>query len=172
MKDNSSPETSNARRPEMTTMPMSSRSRAIVGLAAVLALFALRNGTGRAEDEGGAAVRRLLERQAGDWNRGDLDAFLDGYARGTDVVYQTGADRFDGFDAIAARYRRTYRAEGRAMGQLEFSGLDVVPLGGDAALARGRWRLTLPDGKRPGGLFTLILRKRPEGWRIVHDHTS
>ena len=106
---------------------MTSRRRAMLGFAGVPALVAARIGMGRAEDEGSAAVRRLLERQAEDWNRGDLDAFLDGYARGPDVVYQSGAERFDGFDAIAARYRRSYQTEGRAMGKLEFSGLDVVP---------------------------------------------
>ena len=30
----------------------------------------------------------------------------------------------------------------------------------------------MPDGTRPGGLFTVIFRKLPEGWKIVHDHTS
>ena len=29
----------------------------------------------------------------------------------------------------------------------------------------------MPDGKQPHGVFTLIFRKFPEGWRIVHDHT-
>ena len=58
------------------------------------------------------------------------------------------------------------------MGRLAFTGLEVVMLGPDAALARGRFQLSMSDGKRPTGLFTLILRKRPEGWRIVHDHTS
>jgi beta-aspartyl-peptidase (threonine type) len=70
------------------------------------------------------------------------------------------------------RYRKRYQAEGRAMGSLEFSGVEVIVLAPDAALARGRWRLTMPDGQKPGGLFTLLLRKLPEGWRIVHDHTS
>jgi ketosteroid isomerase-like protein len=28
------------------------------------------------------------------------------------------------------------------------------------------------DGKTPHGLFTLIFKRFPEGWRIVHDHTS
>ena len=58
------------------------------------------------------------------------------------------------------------------MGRLVFSGLDIEPLGPDAALARGRWQLTMPDGSTPGGLFTVIFRKLPEGWKIVHDHTS
>ena len=43
----------------------------------------------------------------------------------------------------------------------------------DSAFVRGRWGLTLPDGKKPGGLFTLVFKRMaPEGWRIVHDHTS
>jgi ketosteroid isomerase-like protein len=70
------------------------------------------------------------------------------------------------------RYRRRYQAEGKAMGQLEFSELEIEPLGQDSILARGGWRLTMPDGTKPGGLFTLIFRRFPEGWKIVHDHTS
>ena len=30
----------------------------------------------------------------------------------------------------------------------------------------------MPDGTKPTGLFTLIARKFPDGWKIVHDHTS
>jgi hypothetical protein len=30
----------------------------------------------------------------------------------------------------------------------------------------------MPDGAKPAGLFTVILRKLPEGWKIIHDHTS
>jgi ketosteroid isomerase-like protein len=33
------------------------------------------------------------------------------------------------------------------------------------------WQDTL-DGKTPHGLFTLLFRKFPDGWKIVHDHTS
>jgi uncharacterized protein (TIGR02246 family) len=153
-------------------MPISRRTTAL--LAGTLALAALRigPGPGRADVDEAVAVRRLLDAQVESWNRKDLDGFLDGYQHGPAVVFQSGADRFDGFEAMRSRYRKTYQAEGREMGRLEFSGLEVVMLGPDAALARGRWQLTLPDGKRPGGLFTLILRKLPEGWRIVHDHTS
>jgi ketosteroid isomerase-like protein len=30
----------------------------------------------------------------------------------------------------------------------------------------------MPDGSQPKGLFTLILRRFDEGWKITHDHTS
>ena len=151
-------------------MPKSRRTMAV--LAAMIVLAALRVGPGRAEDDQVLAIRRVLDAQVESWNRGDLDGFLEGYQHGPGVVFQSGAERFDGFDAMRSRYRKTYQAEGREMGKLAFSGLDVVVLGPDAAMVRGRWQLTLSDGKRPAGLFTLILRKLPEGWRIVHDHTS
>jgi len=145
----------------------------IAGLlaGAAMGVMAWAGSGGAAEDEA-KAIRALLDRQVEDWNRGDLDAFLGGYWRSPEVVFQSGGNRYDGWEAMRERYRKTYQGEGREMGRLEFRDLEVVPLGPDSAFARGQWRLTMSDGKTPGGLFTLILRKRPEGWRIVHDHTS
>jgi beta-aspartyl-peptidase (threonine type) len=69
------------------------------------------------------------------------------------------------------RYRKRYQAEGREMGKLAFSELDIEMLGPDSALVRGRWQL-VTSAETLGGLFTLIVKKLPDGWRIVHDHTS
>jgi ketosteroid isomerase-like protein len=57
------------------------------------------------------------------------------------------------------------------MGHLEFSELEVRPLGPDAALVLGKWHITRAAGD-VGGIFTLVLQKFPEGWRITHDHTT
>ena len=119
-----------------------------------------------------AGVKTLLDRQAIDWNARDLDGFLAGYWNSPGVVFQSGGDRSDGWEAMRDRYRRNYQAEGKEMGTLAFSGVEVVGLGHDSAMARGRWALAKSDGSRPEGLFTLILRRFPDGWRIVHDHTS
>jgi len=126
----------------------------------------------RSGDEAIAAIRAVLERQEADWNKGDLDAFLTGYWNSPRVVFQSGGDRYDGWEAMRARYRKRYKAEGKAMGHVAFSRIDIEPLGSAAALVRGAWRLSLPDGSHPGGLFTLIFRQFPDGWKIVHDHTS
>ena len=67
------------------------------------------------------------------------------------------------------RYQKRYPPE--KMGQLSFSDLDVDVLGADRALATGRWTVVAGD-KPSSGRFTLVLRRLPEGWRIVHDHTS
>ena len=119
-----------------------------------------------------AAIRWVLDDQTAAWNRGDLDAFLEGYWRSPRVVFQSGGTRHDGFDAMRNRYRQRYQGDGKAMGQLVFSGLEIEPLAADAAFVRGRYTLTMPDGTRPTGLFTLIVRRLDTGWKITHDHTS
>ncbi len=125
-----------------------------------------------APEDDAPAIRQVLDRQVAAWNRGDLDGFLDGYWRAPGVVFLSGNDRIDGWEAIRDRYLKRYRADGKAMGTLTFSDLEIEPLGPEAAFARGGWRLALPDDKRAAGQFTLILRRFPAGWRIVHDHTS
>jgi uncharacterized protein (TIGR02246 family) len=126
----------------------------------------------RFQDDPASAIKATLDKQERDWNKGDLDAFLQGYWDSPKVVFQSGGDRNVGFEAMRDRYRKRYKAEGRSMGRVSFSDVEIEPLGPDSAFVRGRWGLTMPDGKTPGGLFTLILRKFPGGWKIVHDHTS
>ena len=153
---------------------MSARGiRTALGVAAIVAAWIGSTGWGSNDQADAIAdVRAVLDRQVADWNKGDLAGFLAGYWKSPKVVFLSGGQRFDGWEAMRERYRKRYQAEGRAMGRLAFSGLDVEPLGPEAALARGRWQLTMPEGSMPGGLFTVIFRKLPEGWKIVHDHTS
>ncbi len=117
-------------------------------------------------------VRALLDRQVADWNRKDLDAFCEGYWKSPKLIFQSSGDKSVGWEAMRDRYRKRYQGEGREMGTLAFLEVEIEPLGPSSAFARGRWQLSLSDGKKVGGLFTLVLRKLPEGWRIIHDHTS
>ena len=122
---------------------------------------------------GAWSVRAVLDRQVADWNKGDLDGFLDGYWNSPKVVFQSGGQRHDGFEAMRDRYRRRYQAEGKAMGRLRFHRSRSSRSGPEAMLAQGR--LAADHARRSqdrAGLFTLILRKFPAGWKIVHDHTS
>ena len=119
-----------------------------------------------------AAVEQVLHAQQDAWNGHDLDGFMAGYWNSPDLTLFSGVQETSGWQGALERYHRTYQGEGKEMGELEFSGLRVEPLGADAAFVRGAWRLTLSDGKTPHGLFTLIFRKFPAGWRIIHDHTS
>ena len=117
-------------------------------------------------------VRALLDAQVAAWNRGDLEGFMAGYWRSPELVFCSGATLTKGWDATLERYRKRYQAEGREMGRLSFDAIEVLPMGEDAAAARGAFRLRMSDGTEPHGLFTLLLRRLDGAWRIVHDHTS
>ena len=117
------------------------------------------------------AVQQILEAQAAAWNRGDLESFMKGYWNSPDLMFFSGKDKTRGWQATIERYRKRYQAEGRKMGKLTFSELEIEVLGPASAWARGRWQV-VRDKETLSGLFTLILKKLPEGWRIVHDHTS
>jgi beta-aspartyl-peptidase (threonine type) len=119
-----------------------------------------------------APVRAVLDAQVAAWNRGDLDTFLETYWKSPDLVFQSNASVARGFEATRERYRKRYQSEGKEMGQLQFEEIEVELLAPDLALARGGFRLAFRDGKGARGRFTLLLRERPEGWRIVYDHSS
>jgi ketosteroid isomerase-like protein len=117
-------------------------------------------------------IAKVLRTQQDAWNRHDLDTFMAGYWNSPDLTFFSGAKENHGWQATMDRYRATYTSPGHEMGRLDFSDLRIEMLGSGAAFARGAWKLTMPDGKTPHGLFTLVFRKFPNGWKIVHDHTS
>jgi ketosteroid isomerase-like protein len=119
-----------------------------------------------------AAVERVLHQQQDAWNHHNLEGFMSGYWNSPELTFFSGATMSSGWQATIERYRKKYQGEGREMGHLEFSDLNIQVLAADAAFVRGAWELTLADGKKPHGLFTLVFRKFPEGWKIIHDHTS
>jgi uncharacterized protein (TIGR02246 family) len=122
--------------------------------------------------EGVKAVEQVLHTQQDAWNHHDLDAFMAGYWNSADLTFFSGAKQTSGWQATLDRYKATYASPGNEMGTLEFSALRIEMLGPEAAFVRGAWHLTMSDGKTPHGLFTLVFRKFPEGWKIIHDHTS
>lgn len=138
-------------------------------MAAGLAL-SLGCGAGHLSTADADAIEALLERQRQAWNRGDLDAFMDGYWRSEKMSFASGAKLERGWDATLTRYRQRY-PDSAAMGQLAFDIDEIRPLADDAAVVLGRFTLT--ETPQAGtGIFTLVVRRRVEGWRIVHDHTS
>jgi ketosteroid isomerase-like protein len=118
------------------------------------------------------AVEQVLAQQVDAWNHHDLEAFMRGYWNSPELTFFSDAQKTSGWQPTLERYRKRYQSEGHEMGKLDFSDLNVQSLGSDAAFVRGAWHLTMLDGKTPHGLFTLIFRKFPDGWKIVHDHTS
>jgi uncharacterized protein (TIGR02246 family) len=118
------------------------------------------------------AVTAVLRAQQAAWNHHDLEAFMSGYWNSPDLTFFSGGRENRGWQQALDHYRATYASPGHEMGKLEFSNLCIEPLGRAAAFVRGEYHLTIPDGKTPHGLFTLIFRRFPDGWKIIHDHSS
>ena len=117
-----------------------------------------------------AAIRALLTAQVADWNRGDIDAFMRGYWNSPETTFAGASGVSRGWQTVLDHYHKNYPNRA-AMGHLDFSELEITPLGNDAALILGRWHLNREAGP-VGGIFTLVARRFPEGWRSIHDHTS
>ncbi len=115
-------------------------------------------------------IEAALNDQQAAWNRGDVDTFVETYWHSPDLTFAGSSGIVRGYDGVLARYKKTY-ADREAMGQLQFSGLEFYFLGPDAALVLGHWHLTRSQGDI-GGVFSLVWQRFPDGWRIIHDHTS
>ncbi len=117
-----------------------------------------------------ADIRAVMDKQASDWNRGDIPAFMEGYWKSDRLTFVSTRGVTKGWQPTLDNYKRGY-PDKAAMGTLSFSDLEITVLSKDAALVLGSWSLQREKDK-PGGKFSLIFRKFKEGWRIVHDHTS
>lgn len=117
-----------------------------------------------------AAIEAVLNAQQASWNQGDVDAFLEGYWRSPLLTFSGSSGVSRGWDRVLARYKKRY-PDRAAMGRLQFSDLEFRFLGPDAALVLGQWHLQREQGDL-GGVFSLIWQRFPDGWKIIHDHTS
>jgi ketosteroid isomerase-like protein len=116
-----------------------------------------------------AAIKALLAGQVEAWNRGDLEVYMAGYWNSPQLKFISGSTVTTGWAETLAHYKARY-ASAEKRGRLAFTSLNVQLLGPDAALATGHWRLE--RGQPVEGEFSLTLKRRSEGWRIVVDHTS
>jgi len=117
-----------------------------------------------------AEIQSVFTAQQDAWNRGDIDAFMNGYAQSASTVFVSGDEVTRGWDTVRERYRRKY-SDRTKMGTLTFSEIEVTPLSADSAVVLGRWKLQRAND-HPHGRFTLVFKRLPEGWRIILDHTA
>ncbi|MCG8650917.1 MAG: isoaspartyl peptidase/L-asparaginase [Pirellulales bacterium] len=115
-------------------------------------------------------IKALLTEQVADWNAGRIEQFMNLYWRSDQLTFASGGTITRGWDATLQRYKTRY-ANREAMGELTFSDLEFRPLGPGAMQVMGVWKLKR-QADPIDGRFTLIFRRLPAGWRIVHDHTS
>ena len=126
--------------------------------------------TKKPETKSDTEIRAVIEAQRQAWNRGDIEGYMDGYARSAETVFVSGDNVTHGWQTVLEHYTKGYDSREK-MGELTFSDLEITLLNKDSAVVVGRWHLQRAKDA-PRGLFTLVFRRTKQGWKIVHDHTS
>jgi|SRR5277367_36073 len=140
-------------------------SRKPLCLVALAILFAA-----SAQAAADAEIRAVLEKQVFDWNRGDTEGFLIGYA--PDAIFVSDKVTH-GIEELRARYQSHYPTRA-SMGTLTFSDVEVHIIDPTHAYVIGRFHLKreADAGGDSTGMYTLLFKKTDRGWKIAVDHTS
>jgi ketosteroid isomerase-like protein len=117
-------------------------------------------------------VVKVVLSQEKAWNAGDVAGYVKGYKDSPDTLF-IGRQVSRGFSQILEDYERNYPNRA-SMGTLTFSELEVHSLSDTFAACIGKYHLerSKKDGGPADGLFSLVLEKTPDGWKIVLDHTT
>ncbi|MCD6516878.1 MAG: nuclear transport factor 2 family protein [Candidatus Aminicenantes bacterium] len=114
-------------------------------------------------------LNSIIKRQQTAWNNHDIEGFMAHYWQSEDMTFQSGDQRLYGWETLLNRYKTNYTGE--KMGTLTFSDIKLKVLSADSAYAIGRWMVKQED-TASNGVFTIIFKRFPSGWKIIHDHSS
>ena len=123
-----------------------------------------------AQNAAGRSIRDIMAAQELAWNRGDLEAFMEGYWRSDSLRFIGSSGLTYGWQQTLDNYKKGY-PDTDAMGQLKFTILSVEQLSKRSAYVIGKWRLARKAGDLSGH-YTLLWKKIKGKWVIVADHSS
>lgn len=117
-----------------------------------------------------AEMLAALDASAAAWNRGDLTGHLAIYDPAVTAMTRSGLR--PGVAAIERSFRETYFRDGQPKQQLQMEQVQLRFVGRGAALMTGRFRLSGGGLAEQSGWFSLVWQQGPQGWKVVHDHSS
>ena len=120
------------------------------------------------KSDGKNDINELLQMQAVAWNQGNIKGFMAGYDHSDSLQFITRRGRTMGWQSVLDNYIKHYPTK-KEMGELHFKNLVIKQLSDSLAQAYGNWELKKDSAV--GGNFSLILKNKPEGWKIIIDHT-
>ena len=116
------------------------------------------------------AILNLLEQQRGDWNKGDLEAFMQGYWKSDSLLFVGQSGPTYGWQKTLDNYKKGY-PDKASMGVLTFGIKKVELITKDRAFVLGSWNVKSEKDELKG-FFTLLLRKIEGVWKVIVDHSS
>jgi len=144
------------------------QNRSMKSLFCLFLLTVGLNVAAQSKDE--QAIRSLMDRQSAAWNRGDVEAFMNGYWENDSLMFIGKSGVTYGWTNTLNNYKKGY-PDKTAMGQLTFTLIQVKPLSKKYYHVVGKWHLKRSIGD-VGGHFTLLFKKVKGNWVIIADHSS
>ena len=116
------------------------------------------------------ALSEIMKAQEFYWNKGDIEAFMEGYWNNTELVFVGKNGPTYGYQNTLENYKKGY-PDKASMGQLHFDILHTQQWDKNTIQLIGKYTLTR-ENDQPTGYFTLLFRKIDSVWKIVSDHSS
>jgi len=115
-------------------------------------------------------VKAILQGQAAQWNKGDIEAFMQDYWKSDKLQFIGSKGVTYGWQQTFDNYKRRY-PDKAAMGQLTFDILNAQRLSKKVISITGKFTLKR-EKDMPTGYFLLLWKKIKGRWVIIADHTS
>ena len=116
------------------------------------------------------SIRKVLDEQIKEWNKGNIEGFMQGYWRSDSLMFIGKSGINWGWQKTLDNYRKNY-PDTIAMGQLSYDIILVKELSPEYYYVVGKWMLTRSIGNL-GGHYNLLFRKLNGQWLIIADHSS
>ena len=115
-------------------------------------------------------IRSILADQTKNWNKGNIESFMQGYWHSDSLLFVGKNGPKYGFKTTLENYQKSY-PDTTTMGKLSFEILKVEQISSDRYFVLGKWMLKRSIGD-VSGHYTLLFRKINNQWVIVVDHSS
>ena len=117
-----------------------------------------------------ASVRQVLNNQLAEWNRGNVEGFMEGYWKNDSLQFLTSKGITYGWESVTNNYKKSYPTKEK-MGNLDFEILSEKALDKTHTMIIGKWKVKDAEGEN-SGYFTLLFKLIDGNWKIILDHTS
>jgi ketosteroid isomerase-like protein len=116
------------------------------------------------------AILNVLEQQRSEWNKGNVEAYMQGYLKSDSLLFVGKNGPTYGWQKTLENYKKGY-PDKSAMGFLTFGIKKIDLLTNDTAFVLGSWHLKREKDELKG-YFTLLLKKIDGAWKVIVDHSS
>ena len=123
-----------------------------------------------AQPRDAVSIRKVLDEQIKEWNKGNIEGFMQGYWRSDSLMFIGKSGINWGWQKTLDNYRKNY-PDTIAMGKLSYDIILVKELSPEYYYVVGKWMLIRSIGNL-GGHYNLLFRKLNGQWFIIADHSS